>query len=148
MKSTFRIQAALAAAMLLMGGAAMVKADHNDGQNNNQNNNQIRIRTTLAGAAIQGQKPEGHADFRSEPARGRTQFNVEVEDVNLPAGTTLDVFVQHGAAQTKVGTITLQAGGFGELELNSQDGDSVPPIQKGDMVIVKNNGAAILAGAF
>jgi hypothetical protein len=73
---------------------------------------------------------------------------VEVENVNLKAGTVLDVSVQHGAVTTPVGHITLSALGAGELELNSQDGDTVPAVQSGDMVVVRNAGTPILAGTF
>jgi hypothetical protein len=68
---------------------------------------------------------------------------VDVENVNLPDGTTLDVSV----GITLVGHITLKLG-FGELELNSQDGDTVPAVVKGNMVTVANGGTTILAGVF
>src|SRR5437764_10581921 len=126
MKRTFRLQAMLAAAVLMIGATMVARADH--GNNNNNNNNETRLRTRLAGGAINGKTPEGNADFRSEPAKGRTRLNVEVENVNLPAGTVLDVTVQHGAASTLAGHITLNAFGGGELELNSQDGATVPAV--------------------
>jgi hypothetical protein len=34
------------------------------------------------------------------------------------------------------------------LELDSQDGQTVPAIQSGDVITVMNGGAAILAGVF
>src|ERR1700735_4349481 len=49
------------------------------GNNNNNNNAQVRLRTTLAGAAIQGIKPEGNAVFRND-GQGRTRLDVEVEN--------------------------------------------------------------------
>lgn len=109
---------------------------------------ETRFRTPLAGAAIAGQTPHGHADFRIESDRGRTKFNVEVEDVNLAQGVKLDVVVMSGGTATKVGVIELDADHFGELELTSQDGDHVPSIKKGDIVMVMNGNAAILTGAF
>jgi hypothetical protein len=48
---------------------------------------------------------------------------------------------------TVVGHIALKFGG-GELELNSQDGDTVPALVKGSMVTVANGGTTILAGVF
>jgi acetamidase/formamidase len=110
------------------------------------NSTEIRLRTLLSGGAIGGKTPSGNADFRSEAARNRSRLNVEVENVNLPDGTVLTVFVSHGAA-VMVGQIHLRAG-FGEMELNSQDGDSVPTIVKGDMVTVNNGATVILTGVF
>jgi len=69
-----------------------------------------------------------------------------VEHVNLPAGTVLDVTV--GASATVVGHITLNAFGDGELDLRSQDGDTVPAVAAHDTVTVSNAGAAILSGTF
>lgn len=137
MKLASRFQAALAIAVLTLGAATVVSAS--------SKNTETRLRTRLAGAAIQGKTPEGNAEFRSD-SRGRTSFKVEVENVNLPDGT-LDVSVQSGGVTTPVGHIKLRAG-EGELELNSQDGDTVPTVQKGDMVMVSNAGTTILAGVF
>ena len=136
MNRSFRTHAALALALLAIGTASIARADHG-------NNDKSRLKTRLAGAAIAGKTPEGSAEFRSESIKGRTEFKVEVEHVNLPDGTTLDVSVNG----TVVGHITLKFGG-GELELNSQDGDTVPAVVKGDMVTVANGGTTILAGAF
>ena len=104
---------------------------------------ETRLRTDLTGGAIAGKTPHGHAEFRSQTGRNRSQFNVEVENVNLADGTSLEVDV-NGA---KVGTLTLKLG-EGELELNSQDGEVVPAVQKGDVVTVVSTVGAILSGAF
>jgi hypothetical protein len=55
--------------------------------------------------------------------------------------------VSHGGASAKAGVIHLRAGG-GELELNTQDGDTVPAIVKSDVVKVSNAGSPILMGVF
>jgi len=107
-----------------------------------------RVRTPLTGASLNGQTPNGHAEFRVESGRNRTKLNVEVEDVNLAEGTTLTVMVDHAGARTKAGEIKLDALRSGELELNSEDGDVVPTVHKGDIVIVVNAGVAILTGVF
>jgi len=138
MKKLSRLQVLLTIVVLAAGTASIARADHDGGKNA-----ETRLRTRLAGAAIQGKTPEGNADFRLD-ARGRTRLNVEVENVNLPARTVLDVSVH----STVVGHITLSATGFGELELNSQDGDVVPAVQAGDVVIVSNGATAILTGVF
>ncbi|HLJ49312.1 MAG TPA: hypothetical protein VKU01_25035 [Bryobacteraceae bacterium] len=143
MNRAFRIHAVLAATLLAMTVAHSVRADHG---NDNQNQ-QVRLRAKLTGQAIQSVTPEGSADFRSESSRTRLQ--VEVERVNLPAGTVLTVSLQSGTnAPVQVGQITLSANGSGELELDSDHGAVVPAVQNGDVVSISNAGAAILAGAF
>ena len=143
MKRTSQFQAALTIAILALSATAIARADHG----NQDNANQTRLRTRLAGAAIQGKTPEGNADFRSD-SRNRSRLTVEVENVNLPAGTVLDVALQHHGASQTVGQIKLSASGSGELDLESQDGDTVPTVQSGDMITVSNAGVTILAGVF
>ncbi len=142
----------VAAALLLSVAGGSIFADdggkgpNNNGGNNGANNVQVRLRTTLAGAAIANIKPEGNADFRMQS--GRTRLNVEVENVNLASGTMLTVSVTHAGVATVAGTITLGGSGETELELDSQNGDAVPAIVSGDMISVSNGAAVILAGAF
>lgn len=134
--STFRgAVSALMLSMLLAGVVGTVLA----------RDTETRLRTRLSGAAIAGKTPEGSADFRQDTSRNRTRLQVEVENVNLPAGTVLTVMLNHA---TKVGTITLGALGFGELELDSQDGDAVPAVTTGTTITVMNGANAILAGVF
>jgi uncharacterized phage protein gp47/JayE len=153
MKRAFRSLLTLAVAALMMGSATARAEDGQKGKgpggpgNNNNQPVQVRLRTTLAGTAIGNQKPGGNADFRDD-GQGRTRLAVEVENVNLPAGTVLTVAIVHAGVSTTVGTITLGAGFESELELDSQHGDVVPAVVSGDMVTVSNGAAAILAGAF
>ena len=104
---------------------------------------EIRMRTALAGGAIAGLVPSGKADFRAIESQGRTRLNVEVEDVNL-VGSKVDVFVDG----EKIGSITISAAPIrgGELELNSQDGQLVPAVKSGAIVVVRNGATAILSG--
>jgi len=139
----FRIHTALTAALLALAFTYTVRADHGD-QDQKQ---QTRIRARLTGQPIQSVTPEGAADFRSET--NRTRLQVEVEHVNLPAGTMLTVLLHSGTnAPVQVGQITLSGTGFGELELDSEHGTTVPAVRNGDVVSVANGGTAILAGAF
>ena len=145
MTPTIRLQTALAAALLTVTAAYPVRADHGD--NGNQQQQQTRLRARLTGPAIQKVTPEGSASFRAQSSNTRLQ--VEVEHVNLPAGTILDVMLQSGAAApVAIGTIKLSATGFGELELESSHGATVPAVQTGDVLTVANAGTVILAGAF
>ena len=103
---------------------------------------EVRLRTRLAGGAIDRLTPSGSAEFR---ARGsRAKFNVEVEDVNVAAGTKLSVFLNGN----EVGTITVSPAPIrgGELEFNTQDGDAVPTAAAGDVVTVRNGATAVLSG--
>ena len=104
-----------------------------------------RLKTTLAGPAIQGMKPTGNADFRTDGAR--LGLKVQVEKVNLPDGTVLTVAVVHTGVAVKAGTLTL-VGGLGELDLRTQDGEIVPQVQAGDFVVVMQGTTKRLAGVF
>jgi hypothetical protein len=107
-------------------------------------NGEVRVRIPLAGAAIRGLMPQGHADFRQRPDGRR--LNVEIQDVNLPAGMTFRVLVNN----VSIGQIVLNSFFRGELELNTNDGHSVPVVTNGTTVAVVNNttGATVLAGVF
>jgi|CXWL01.1.fsa_nt_gi hypothetical protein len=107
---------------------------------------EVRLKTRLAGGAIEGVVPSGSADYRERGTR--KQFSVQVEDVKLLAGTVLNVTVNGGP----VGMITLAApvvGALpgGDLDLNTQDGERVPMVKKGDVIVVTHGGVAILSGA-
>jgi hypothetical protein len=101
---------------------------------------ETRLRARLAGPAINGLVPGGNAEFRSRP--GRAKFKAQAEDVNLPDGTVLMVKLNGNA----VGTLTL-ALRRGELELNTQDGQTVPSASSGDIVTICDaNGVVLLSG--
>jgi len=107
-------------------------------------NGEIRLESRLAGAAIDGLLPKGHAKFRSR-ANGRRDLNVEVEKVNLPAGTVLNVLVDNA----NVGQITLSSTLENELELESEHGAIVPNITTTSTVVVTDaQGKTILSGVF
>src|SRR5215210_1179818 len=56
------------------------------------NDDEVIIEAGLSGAAIGGQTPTGKAVYRERPGNDR-KLQVEVQDVNRPAGTVLNVFV-------------------------------------------------------
>ena len=105
---------------------------------------EVRVRIPLNGAGINGMMPQGHADFRQR-TDGR-RLNIEIQDVNLPAGTTFRVLVNN----VSIGQIVLNSFFRGELELNTNDGNSVPVVTNGTTVAVVNvgTGATLLAGVF
>lgn len=107
-------------------------------------NGEFRLESRLAGAAINGLLPKGHAKFRSR-SNGRRQLNVEVEKVNLQTGTVLNVLVDN----TNVGQITLSSTLENELELESEHGAIVPNITPASTVVVTDaQGKTILSGTF
>ena len=89
--------------------------------------------------------PKGHAKFQSQAADGRRKLNVEIEKVNLPAGTILNVLIDN----TKVGEIKLSATLENELELDTENGMPVPAVTSASTVVIASaQGATILSGTF
>lgn len=105
---------------------------------------EVRLRTRLAGGPLGGVLASGTVDFRVRPSRGDKSFNLEVEDVNLPAGTTLQVWLNNDP----IGRIVVSGAPAkgGELELNSRDGAAVPSIGAGDVVSLRNASGVLLSG--
>jgi hypothetical protein len=98
----------------------------------------------LAGATINGVTPKGEAEYHIET--GGREFRVRIENVNLPAGTVLNVFVDG----VKVGTISVAASlQRSELRLKTENGQAVPQINSRTRVVVSDNsGATVVAGSF
>ncbi|HEX8147145.1 MAG TPA: Ig-like domain-containing protein, partial [Pyrinomonadaceae bacterium] len=123
-------------------------------------NGELRIESRLAGAAVNGLTPTGVARFRARD--GRRDFRVEVERVNLPAGTILNVFVDGvnvgdfvvaptvgGGAGLKMGDLIVGPTLEAELELESERGQAVPDFSTASTVVVTNqHGQTLLSGVF
>src|SRR5215471_10205967 len=104
----------------------------------------VRLESRLGGAPINDLTPRGHAKFLMRPD-GRSKVNVEIEKVNLPAGTMLSVLIDN----TTVGQITLGQGLEGELELDTQKGNTVPNVMTTSTIVITNSqNATILSGVF
>lgn len=102
---------------------------------------EIRLRATLSGPVFAGEKPSGSAEFEMDNSVKR--FAVEVQDINLPDGTVVNVFVNG----IKAGAIKLVAQG-GTLLLSSAAHQTVPNITVGSRVAVMHSGLKILGGQF
>lgn len=127
---------AVTALLLALGGAAPA-ALGSDAE-------EVRLRATLSGDPIGEVTPRGESRFRQD-TDGERRFRTTVQDVDLPAGTELEVAV----AGSAVGVIVLDDNNDGELRLRTEDGDSVPLMAEGDEVSVTGpDGAAILSGVF
>ncbi|MGI8639749.1 MAG: FG-GAP-like repeat-containing protein [Pyrinomonadaceae bacterium] len=96
---------------------------------------------TLTGATINGVLPRGYAEY--ELHSSRTELEIRVYQVNLPNGTSLNVFV----ANSLVGQLII-SGGEGRLRLRSDRGENVPVVTNGTTIEIKNGGAIILSGKF
>src|SRR5215471_4725894 len=102
-----------------------------------------QIEGQLSGAMLNGLVPRGEVELETF-ADGSRKFETEVNNVNLPDGTVLNVSVDG----TKVGTLTLM-GHQGELELKTQNGQTLPEINSRTRVVVSDQaGNTILAGSF
>ena len=95
----------------------------------------------LTGPTLNGVLPTGFAKFEIE--NSRTELDVRVRQVNLPAGTSLNVLVNGVSA----GTLLLEDN-EGRLRLRSDNGQIVPSIKAGSTITVKNGTVTILSGIF
>ncbi len=129
----FKTQKALALAAMIAGGVSLA-GDFDE----------VRLRTQLAGGPLGGIVASGSADFRLRPSRGDRSFNLEVEDLNLPAGTTLQVWVNNEPIGRLVVSGPPARGG--EIELSSRDGAAVPKLEAGDVVSLRSNAGTLLSG--
>jgi hypothetical protein len=99
-----------------------------------------RIEAELAGAAKNGLTPSGEADFRSY-ADGRRQLDVEVEKLNLPGGTHLNILIDGNP----IGEIILNSKMEGEFFANS----GLPAVNKGSRIVITDHqGMMIVGGTF
>jgi hypothetical protein len=107
---------------------------------------------TLSGPAINGKVPSGKVKWQGNAFCQPLEFQVEVQNVNLPDGTGLSVDAcARGVPSNIVGSITLR-GGAGRLQLSKLDGDpsndNVPfcDMRFGDPVKVLHGDTIIVSG--
>jgi hypothetical protein len=131
-------RAALAFVALLATLAALAAAPAFAGDD------EVIINAALSGAAVNGQTPSGKAVFRQRPGND-LKLQVEVQDVNLPAGTALNVFV----GGQNIGTLTIDALRAGRIERETGQGQAVPAVSDGTAVAVRSQaGANVVTGTF
>ncbi|MET0649173.1 MAG: hypothetical protein ABW208_21390, partial [Pyrinomonadaceae bacterium] len=95
------------------------------------------------GAPINGLTPVGVARFRTRP--DNRNLEIEVEKVNVPAGTILNAFVDG----TKVGELMIGPTLEAEFELEAERGQFVPNVTTATKVVVSNaQGQTLLSGVF
>ncbi len=91
---------------------------------------------------MNGALPNGFAQY--ELHSSRRELEVRVRQVNLPPGTSLAVTVNNAA----VGNLILEGGGEGRLRLRTDNGQTVPVVNSGDSIVIRNGGAIVLSGTF
>ena len=103
----------------------------------------ILIRTANLVSPTGSVNPHGAAEYQLY-ADGNRELEVEIEDVNLPSGTSLTATVNG----TAVGQLILDINGRGRLKLRTEDGQTVPVVNDGDSVNVRNGSTVLVAGVF
>ena len=111
--------------MAVIGTTRLVHAD-------NQQQLELKARQNRQ---INGFETELRGDYRERV--GRDRLNAELEKINLPVGTPIAFCLVHAGVQSTIGIANvLKAGGIfeAEIELESQDGDTVPTVKAGDLL--------------
>jgi hypothetical protein len=95
----------------------------------------------LVGSVFNGMTPVGAAEYELEGTRRR--FSAEADNVNLPDGSSLNVYV----SGKLVGSFTLTDGG-GVLLLDTFAHQKVPIVNKGTTVAIYYGHTKIVSGKF
>src|ERR671915_2582933 len=83
---------------------------------------------------------DGRADYRERGSSMR--LNVEIEDATPNSTFTIEV------SGEPISTITTNSFGIAELELNTNDGQVVPKVLRGDLVQIFQGSELVLSGSF
>jgi hypothetical protein len=104
---------------------------------------QLNINWTinLTGPMFNGMQPVGASDYEVEGARRR--FSAEADNVNLPDGTRLGVYV----SGKLIGSFALNGGG-GALLLDTFAHQKVPIVSPGTRVAIFYGSTKIVSGKF
>lgn len=102
---------------------------------------EAKLSTGLTGATFAGIVPHAKAEFEMENAVRR--FEVEVQQLNVPNLSLVDVLVNG----VKIGSIRIFNRG-GVLLLSSFAGQAVPSIAGGTVVTIRYGSLTVLSGKF
>lgn len=103
----------------------------------------ILVRTAILNSPTGSVDPHGEAEWQLY-ASGDRELEVEVEDLDLAQGTVLTAFI-NGAS---VGTLTVDDREKAKLKLRTEDGQTVPEVNAGSTVEVRNGDTVLVAGVF
>lgn len=101
----------------------------------------VLVRTANLVSPTGSVNPHGEAEYQLYQD-GNREIEVEIEDVNLPAGTALDAIVDGNS----IGQIILAADQRGRLKLRTEDGQNVRVTNDGSTVEVRNGATVLVAG--
>ena len=101
----------------------------------------ILVRTANLVSPSGSVNPHGAATYELY-ANGHREIEVEIEDVNLPGGTSLTALVDGNS----IGQIILASDQRGRLKLRTEDGQTVPVTNDGSTVQVRNGSTVLVAG--
>lgn len=101
------------------------------------------IRTAMLTVPGGGINPHGNATWKLFTS-GNREIEVEVEDLNLAAGTSLNAVVD-GAT---IGQLIVDLDRHARLKLDTEDGQTVPVVNDGSTAQVKNGTTVLVAGVF
>jgi hypothetical protein len=123
-------------ALLALGGSLFANFGRTEVNASIQDCPNGPLRANLTGADLSGKTPSGTAQFND---KSNNELMVRVRSVNLPADTSLSVFI----GDASVGQMTVPKNGNAELKLNSATG-----IIEGTVITVRNGETTILTGSF
>lgn len=139
MKTRMFLLAALLAVVLVSGFSHAAFAKGGNGGGGGGGN---KVRITLS-ASTSYPKAKGNASYKTKGSKH--EFEAEVEHVKKLIGQTVSFSVNG----TQIATATVDSLGAAKLELSSELGDTVPNIQTGDLIEVKDaSGVVIVSGSF
>ncbi len=101
--------------------------------------NRTRLEGRLTATSDQESLASGKAKF--EMRGDRTRLSVQIEDI-VAAGA-----VEITVGGTSLGTVQINAVGQADVNLDSRDGDFVPVLEDGDVIVVTAGGTVILTGS-
>lgn len=102
----------------------------------------VLTRTALLTSPTGSVNPHGDASYEVYQS-GQRELEIEAEDVNAANGVVLDFFVD-GSAVGQASLLSQRA----KLKLKTELGQSVPAVNNGSTVVVKNGTVTILTGVF
>jgi hypothetical protein len=114
---------AMMGVMVVMGASSQMWADQ-----------QTRFRAR-ENKMINGFEAELRGDYRE--THSPVRLNAELEKINLPAGTKVAFCLLHDGVKTLLGVSKVGVEGdvpVAELELNAEDGATVPNVEVGDVL--------------
>lgn len=101
------------------------------------------LHAVLSGMTINGVLPRGLGEYEAKND-GRRELEIYVNQINLPAGTQLNVSVDN----VEVGQFLLDNNQSGKFEIESEHGQVVPNVSAGSTLVIKNGANLILSGTF